>query len=152
MVAGSFLRWLGASVAISSCHAQASLLHQLLAWCMHGNYPRFVWNFLDPWPSDMLLYIAPVQLKAHTLVCDLCFYRGRPFRHQYYFQTSRCFQSTFLMLPTSCCLRRRRRGYINVCTKICCRPYSQHILEEEFKPRGGGASSALCQFELSSVS
>lgn len=68
VVAESLLSWLGANVATSSCHAQASLLHQLLAWCMHGNYPRFVWNFLDPWPSDMLLYIAPVQLKAHTLV------------------------------------------------------------------------------------
>jgi hypothetical protein len=37
----------------------------------------------------------------------------------------------------SCCLRRRR-GYASVCAKICCRPDSQHILEEEFD-LGGGA-------------
>ena len=151
MVAESLLSWLGANVATSSCHAQASLLHQLLAWCMHGNYPRFVWNFLDPWPSYMLLYIAPVQLKAHTLVLRPMLL-PRALQTSILFPDFSLFSIKILMLPTSCCLRRRRGGYINVCTKICCRPYSQHILEEEFKPRGGGASSALCQFELSSVS
>ncbi len=41
-------------------------------------------------------------------------------------------QGNFLLLPTSCCLRMRRRGYASVCAKMWCRPYSPHILEEEF--------------------
>ncbi len=35
-----------------------------------------------------------------------------------------------MVLSTSCYLRRRRKGFTSVCTKIRFHPYCQHILEE----------------------
>ena len=96
-----------------------------------------------PRPSYMLLLYSNRSTQSSTLVLWLM--RSlRPFRHASLFPDSRLLavlqlssaidlQGNLLLLPTSCCLRRRRRGYASVCAKMCCRPYSLHILEEELR-------------------
>ena len=106
-----------------------------------------------PRPSYMLLLYSNRSTQSSTLVLWLM--RSlRPFRHGSLFPDSRLLavlqlssaidlQGNLLLLPTSCCLRRRRRGYASVCAKMCCRPCSLHILEEELRQPCASSSHHL---------